>query len=304
LIANLLRNEGEQLEFLGWPGRADDLSRDQNWLVTCSRILEGDPSQPATGVQVWNAHTGAPRFVGQLAGHTTRSARFSPDGKRLVSTAYPGGAFLWNARTGELLAGPIQHEGRTVHFAQFSPDGTRLVTAGDRAACVWHAQSGQLIGQPMVHQGDVVHAEFSPDGKRIVTASWLDRAAFVWDAETGFQLGSPLRHDDWVTHATFGPDGREVLTTSADKTAQIWEVTVIAGEVPAWIADLAEAVAGQRMDPAGIRHPVALDRLLELRNQLARSAGTDTCSQWARWFFADRAKRPDSTTAPSRLPEP
>ena len=35
-------------------------------------------------------------------------------------------------------------------------------------------------------------AAFSPDGKRIVTAS-SDKTARVWDAETGKPIGEPLK---------------------------------------------------------------------------------------------------------------
>ena len=41
-------------------------------------------------------------------------------------------------------------------------------------------------------------AAFSPDGKRIVTASW-DKTARLWDAETGKPIGEPLKgHTDTV----------------------------------------------------------------------------------------------------------
>lgn len=297
LLSDLLGSEGEPLEFLGSPVRSDELSRDESWLLTCGRVPDGQGKRPATGVQVWDVRTGKPRWAAPLVTSTMRTARFSPDGERFVSTAYPGAAFVWSARTGELLAGPLQHEGRAVYFAQFSPDGTRILTAGDRAACVWVTEGYRRIGQPMVHQGEVIHAEFSPDGNRVVTAAWTDRAAFLWDAETGFRLGGPLQHEDWVTHVAVSPDGRRVVTTSADKTARVWDITTIPGSVPAWVADLAEAVAGQRIDAAGVRHPVPLDRLLELRKQLAGGVDADPCSQWAAWFFADRPVRPLSSMA-------
>ena len=57
-------------------------------------------------------------------------------------------------------------------------------------------------------------AAFSPDGKRIVTASW-DKTARLWDAETGQQIGAPLvGHDEHVHSAAFSPDGKRIVTAS------------------------------------------------------------------------------------------
>jgi WD40 repeat protein len=42
------------------------------------------------------------------------------------------------------------------------------------------------------HEDRVSSAAFSPDGKRIVTAS-RDNTARVWDADTGKPIGEPLK---------------------------------------------------------------------------------------------------------------
>ena len=65
-------------------------------------------------------------------------------------------------------------------------------------------------------------AEFSADGKRVVTTSW-DKTARIWDAATGRQLAVLSGHSDSVSTATFSPDGQLVLTASFDKTARIWD---------------------------------------------------------------------------------
>ena len=66
-------------------------------------------------------------------------------------------------------------------------------------------------------------AAFSPDGKRIVTAS-RDKTARLWDAESGKQIGEPLTgHTDAVLSAAFSPDGKRIVTASADKTARLWD---------------------------------------------------------------------------------
>ena len=61
---------------------------------------------------------------------------------------------------------------------------------------------------------DVWSAAFSPDGKRIVTAS-SDKTARLWDAESGKQIGEPLTgHTDAVMSAAFSPDGKRIVTAS------------------------------------------------------------------------------------------
>lgn len=79
-----------------------------------------------------------------------------------------------------------------------------------------------LVGaDPLRHRGEVLCALFSPDGKRIATAS-EDQSACIWDTESGALNAGPLRHGGEVASIAFSPDGRAVVTTSLDKTARIW----------------------------------------------------------------------------------
>jgi WD40 repeat protein len=87
---------------------------------------------------------------------------------------------------------------------------------------VWDAQSGQLLTETLKHSGPVWSAQFSPDGRRIVTAL-DDRTARVWDAQSGLPLTEPLRHNDSVRSGQFSPDGRRIVTASEDGTARVWE---------------------------------------------------------------------------------
>lgn len=84
------------------------------------------------------------------------------------------------------------------------------------------AAGGPLPKTLLPNLGPVMAAEFSPDGKRVVTASY-EGTARVWDAQTGDLVGSPLRHDSAVNHASFSPDGQRVITTSYDNTARVWD---------------------------------------------------------------------------------
>ncbi|WP_437278470.1 protein kinase [Sorangium sp. So ce375] len=73
----------------------------------------------------------------------------------------------------------------------------------------------------LTHPDVVARAGYSPDGKRIVTASH-DRTARVWNADG---TGEPLvlrGHEDRIRSAVFSPDGKRIITASDDKTARVW----------------------------------------------------------------------------------
>ena len=67
----------------------------------------------------------------------------------------------------------------------------------------------------------VQYAAFSPDGKRVITASEDDKA-HIWDAETGEHL-IPLGHEKAVWSAAFDSDGTRAITSSDDGRARIWD---------------------------------------------------------------------------------
>jgi dipeptidyl aminopeptidase/acylaminoacyl peptidase len=72
------------------------------------------------------------------------------------------------------------------------------------------------------HRDRVKNAVFSPDGTRILTASW-DKTAKLWDAASARLIAS-FAHQDRVNNAVFSPDGTRILTASADKTAKLWDM--------------------------------------------------------------------------------
>jgi WD40 repeat protein len=75
-----------------------------------------------------------------------------------------------------------------------------------------------------IQPGAINHADFSPDGQRVVTALKLNRAT-LWDVAAGTRITEFIGHTNEVQMATFSPDGNRVLTASLDGTARLWDAS-------------------------------------------------------------------------------
>jgi WD40 repeat protein len=71
------------------------------------------------------------------------------------------------------------------------------------------------------HEGSVGSAAFSPDGRRIVTAS-ADRTARVWPVDGSGEPVVLSGHEGSVWDANFSPNGLSIVTASVDQTARVW----------------------------------------------------------------------------------
>lgn len=239
--------------------------------------------------RVWDCGTSRP-LTGPLQhdGHVYY-AEFSARLERVVTASGDRTARIWDARTGQPLTAPLRHDS-PVKCARFSPDGQRVVTASDdKTARVWDATSGQPLTPPLKHDNWVTRAQFSPDGRRVLTAS-DDQTARVWDARTGQPLTESFRHEGRLLMAQFSPDGQRVVTACENKTARIWETPAVPSPSPGWLADLAEAVAGLRLNQQGIVESTSWLELPKLKQRIEDTPANDFYTAWAKWFLADRAK--------------
>jgi WD40 repeat protein len=100
------------------------------------------------------------------------------------------------------------------------------------------------------HKGVVYRATFSPDGKRVVTAS-ADKTARLWDAETGKPIAVLTGHEDMVFSAAFSADGTRIVTASKDNTARLWDAKT--GRQILVLSGHTDLVAGAAFSPDGKR---------------------------------------------------
>ena len=189
------------------------------------RSAQGSNGGKPADAAVWDVATG--KLLARLPHKDTVCfATFSPDGRRIATASCDKTACLWDAETGERLR-TWTHPSTVQHVA-FSPDGGKLVTSvcdpelDPRSAYIWDVATGAAAAPPLAHNDGVVSAEFSPDGRRVLTAG-EDMVARVWDSRSGQPLTPPLPHTFIVSVATFSPDGRTIFTSSLDGDSRLWD---------------------------------------------------------------------------------
>lgn len=180
------------------------------------------------------------RIIGQFDDHANH-ATYSPDGSRIAVACFNNSAYVLDTKTYEIVLELTGHQKR-VNNARFSPDGNRIITASDdNLAIIWDGATGSKILELKGHQRGIFgpgrsskgapvtythtgidEANFSPDGRRVVTASY-DGTGRVWDADTGEQLHVLYGHMDWVMGAAYSPDGRTIVTVGWDHKARMWD---------------------------------------------------------------------------------
>jgi WD40 repeat protein/serine/threonine protein kinase len=200
-----------------------------------------DGKRLATGagdnsVRIWDLTAGIQSAVLTPTGRIGTLA-VSPDGNWLVTGSNGNEVKLWNAQTGE-ARGELTGHGAEVTALMFSRDGQRLASGDDRGRVrIWHlenrapAPAGGAVSQGWVfereldgHTGSITAMRFTPDGRRLVTASG-DHSCGQWDVATGQeQRQLVLKHDDYVSSLDMSPDGTRALTACDDGSVRLWRL--------------------------------------------------------------------------------
>jgi WD40 repeat protein len=113
---------------------------------------------------------------------------------------------------------------RILSRAVFSPDGKTILTVTqDETVRLWDTATRKPRGSPLQHGENFRHAEFSPDGRWVLTE---DMKARVWDVAT-CQPRVPVQGIPAGAGATFSPDGKTILTSvgfAGGRTrVQLWD---------------------------------------------------------------------------------
>ena len=194
-------------------------------------------------------------------------ASFNRDGRLLETAGLDHVVKVWDASSGE-VAFELPVQANPVQNAAFSTDGSsRLAIGGwDGSASVWELIPGQearMLFRLRGHKGFLSSLAFSPDGKRLATASH-DRTAKVWEMQSP-DLLSVFAHNDQATKVAFRPDGQRLAASAMDGSVKVWE-TRTGEQLLDWRAHEL-ACTGVAFHPAGARLATSgLDRRAKIWN--------------------------------------
>jgi eukaryotic-like serine/threonine-protein kinase len=162
-------------------------------------------------VALWDVTAGT-RVASLGKGH---SVEFSPDG-RLIAVGHNHIVRLLEAGTlREIGTLPKQQLfGLVDRPITFSPTGKLIATNFENEVFLWDTATRAEIGALKGHSDNVSSIDFSPDGRRIVTASNQDGTIRVWDVETQSQLMT--FRVDHPNSARFSSDGQFLLVVTRD----------------------------------------------------------------------------------------
>ncbi len=187
----------------------------------------------------------------------------SLDGQRIAARCYDGTVKVWSLGDAgpELIYDIAAHKGNqgialNPDSVAFSPDGKLLASAGglDQTLKIWDMATGEERLSIDTGKYFVVSAAFSPDGKRVVSASAnKTEQVNVWDVDTGEQLlamgKQEPRRTVWFASATYSPDGRRIAAGCTDHNVYVWDAQ--SGRQSAVLRGHRDCVEGVAFHPSG-----------------------------------------------------
>jgi WD40 repeat protein len=134
----------------------------------------------ADGVHVYDAETGQPDGEPFHSKSRIWSLALSADGRLLATADGRGPVRLWELATRREI--PLGLPDADGSYVDLTPDGRTLAASSSKGGVIlFHWPSGRTVARLPGGAGVETGAYFSPDARRLATASHSDSSAIIWD---------------------------------------------------------------------------------------------------------------------------
>jgi WD40 repeat protein/predicted Ser/Thr protein kinase len=175
-------------------------------------------------LQVWEVATGRRLKEIHVPAPNILAVAFRPDGARLAALDGSGGATVFDAATGAVVARLRLGTTHDTKPLAYSPDGRWLAgaSADQTTVCLFDAHTNEPSAQFPGHKGVIRAVAFSPDSRRLASCS-SDHTVRLWQIDSG-ECKVLRGHTDEVFAVAFHPDGRRLATGGRDRAVWLWDL--------------------------------------------------------------------------------
>ena len=207
-------------------------SKNGKYILTASRDNTAKVWDGVTGMHIYDINYHEKNLV---------SANFTNDDKFIATRARDTVQF-WNIQDGSFYSKRKEVSGNV----KYSPDGKKgvIIYPGMFSARVWNTVTNKWLFELRGHNDFVIDAEFSPDGNRILTASF-DNTVKLWDAATGklvYTFFSIDKSDYLVVDNDFRYDGTPAARKFLYFTCGSEVIDLEQVKESLWVPSLAERI--------------------------------------------------------------
>lgn len=160
--------------------------------------------------------------VAVLKGHDdhVHTVAFSPDDGYVLSAGHTS-VVVWNTKTWEL----VHRFQRTIRGDDFSlaihPDGHSMAVGDTNTVVIWDLRNYKRLAVLRGHHDEIHSVAFTPDGKRLVSASF-DNRVLVWDVRTQRAVARLSGYPGHANSIVFSADGRLLVAGLDNGQIKFW----------------------------------------------------------------------------------